>query len=188
MSEKLHHDKQHEKLPNVEASKEHSEKIKANVEKEARSAERHGSKELETSRKTIESEAISGKEQTPGDGEKNVSHQTITKAEKTRTYKMTMNQMQNQLSAPSRLFSKFIHAPVVEKTSAVVGATVARPSGILGAGIAGFVGITAVMYYAKNNGFEISNSYSLVVLLFIGGWLLGLFFEFIFKLIRKTRQ
>jgi len=187
MSEKLNQGKQHEKLPSVEISKERSEKITTNIEKEAHSVEKHGSKELEASRKAVESEAISGKEQIPGDGEKNESQQTTTKAEKTRIYKMTMSRMQNQLSAPSRSFSKFIHAPVVEKTSAVVGSTVARPSGILGAGIAGFIGITVVMYYAKNNGFEISNSYSLVALLFIGGWLLGLFFELILKLIRRTR-
>lgn len=185
--EKLNQKNHQEKLPGNEASNEQAEKIKSNLEKEARSAEKHGSKEIKETRKTIESEALSGKESLPGTGENQDSQQSITKAEKTRTYKMTMGRMQGQLSSPSRTFSKIIHNPVVEKTSAVVGTTVARPSGVLGAGIAGFVGITLVMYLARKNGFEIANSYSLVAVLFIGGWLLGLLFEFLIKVLRKAR-
>lgn len=185
--EKLNQSNHHEKLPSVENSKEQSEKVKSNLEKEANSAEKPSSKELKETRKTIESEAISGKEIAPVIGEGEDSQHSITKAEKTRTYRMTMNRMQSQLSSPSRTFSKFIHAPFVEKTSTAVGSTVARPSGILGAGIAGFVGITFVMYFARKNGFEISNSYTLVVVLFVGGWLLGLLLELIMRTIRKAR-
>lgn len=186
-AEKLNQNSRHEKLPSNEGAREQAEKIKSNLEKEASSAEKHGSKELKETRKTVESEAIAGKESLPGTGENQNSQQSITKAEKTRTYKMTMNRMQSQLPTASRAFSKFIHVPFVEKTSAVVGSTVARPSGILGAGIAGFVGITLVMYFARKNGFEISNSYSLVAVLFIGGWLLGLLFELLVKTLRKAR-
>ncbi len=177
----------YESLPESEGSKEQSEKIKSRLEKETQTVEKRGSEELRQTRKTIESEAIAGKENLLRVEEIEDSQQSITKAEKTRTYKMTMNRMQNQLSVPSRVFSKFIHNPFVEKTSAVVGSTVARPSGILGAGIVGFVGIALVMYFARKNGFEISNSYSLVAILFIGGWTLGLLLELILRIIRKTR-
>lgn len=186
-SEKLTPKQGHEKLPSAEGSKEQSEKIKSNLEKEANSAEKHSSKEIKETRKTVESEALSGKESLPGTGEKNQSQQAITKAEKTRTYKMTMSRMQGQLSTPSRSFSKFIHTPFVEKSSAAVGSTVARPSGILGAGIAGFVGITLIMYLARKNGFEIANSYTLIAILFVGGWALGLLFELLLRIIRKPR-
>ncbi len=176
-----------EELPSVEDSREQSEKIKSSLEKEAKTAEGRSSKELKETRRTVESEAISGKEHLPGNGENKNNQQSITKAEKTRTYKMTMSRMQGQLSGSSRTFSKFIHNPYVEKTSAFIGSTVARPSGILGAGVIGFVGITFVMYFARRNGFEISNNYSLVAILFVGGWTLGLLIELTFRIIRKTR-
>ena len=176
-----------EKLGSPSDSKEQIESIKSKLEKNVESSEKHSSKEIKETRKTIESEAISAEDERPGNGEKNVNQASITKAEKTRTYKMTMNRMQNQLPAPSRTFSKFIHNPVVEKSSAVVGSTVARPSGILGAGVVGFLGIAAVMYLARKNGFEITNSYTLVALLFVGGWALGMILELLLKLVRRTR-
>ncbi len=186
-AEKINQPNRDEAMPSSEASKEHSEKLKSKLEKEASSAEKPGTKELKEARKTIESEALSGKESLPGTGETEDSQQTITKAEKTRTYKMTMNRMQSQLSRPSRAFSKFLHNPLVEKSSAVVGTTVARPSGILGAGVAGFLGISLVLFFARRNGFEITNSYTLVVLLFVGGWALGIAIEILLRFIRKSR-
>lgn len=176
-----------EKLLPAHDSKEQSEKIKSSLEKKAGAIEEHSSKELKETRKTIESQALSKEEHRPGSGEK-MSHQpSITKAEKTRTYKMTMSRMQNQLPGPSRAFSKFIHHPYIEKTSAVVGNTIARPSGILGAGIIGFVGITLVMYFARRNGFEISNSHSLITILFVGGWALGLLFELLLRTLQRVK-
>jgi hypothetical protein len=182
-----------EKLPAQESkeqihhkeSQEHLEKIKSNLEKNAEKAGNSGEHEATEARKTIESEAISGKESTPGDSERK-NQQSITKAEKTRTYKMTMKRAQSQMSAPSRSFSKFIHNPFVERTSEAVGATVARPSGILGAGILGFIGISVVLYYARRNGFAIDNPYALTVILFLGGWTLGLVVEFIYKTARRA--
>lgn len=165
-------------------SKEHLEKIKSKVEKGAEEAGKLTEKEVTEARKTIESEAISGKETTPNRSEKK-SQQAITKAEKTRTYKMTMQRAQNQMSKPSKAFSKFIHNPAVERTSDTLSATVARPSGILGAGVMGFIGISVVLYYARQNGFAVDNRYTLVIGLFIGGWILGMIFEFIFKSFKK---
>lgn len=190
MSETHKPKKSNEKLSSPSNNKEQQkqvEEIRSNLEKGAESAEKHNSKEVEKTRKTIESEAISVEDERPGSGEKDANQTTITKAEKTRTYKMTMNRMQNQLSTPSKVFSEFIHNPVVEKTSAAVGSTVARPSGILGAGIVGFIGITVIMYFARKNGFEIANSYTLIVILFVGGWALGMILEVLLRLIRRTR-
>ncbi len=165
-------------------SKEHLEQIKSKLEKGAEEAGQLTEKEVTEARKTVESEAISGKETAPGSSEKK-SQQAITKAEKTRTYKMTMQRAQNQMSKPSKTFSKFIHNPTVERTSEALGATVARPSGILGAGIMGFIGISIVLYYARQNGCPINNRYTLVIGLFVGGWLLGMVFEFILKSLKK---
>lgn len=165
-------------------SKEHLEKIKSRLEKGVEEAGKLTEKDVTEARKTVESEAISGKETSPTGGEKK-SQQAITKAEKTRTYKMTMQRAQNQMSRPSKTFSKFIHNPVVERTSETLGTTIARPSGILGAGSMGFIGISIVLYHARQNGFPVDNRYTLVIGLLIGGWIFGVVFEFIFKSLKK---
>ena len=185
MSEQHKPQENKESLNPIPDSKEQIENIKSKLEKGVESSEKKTSKELHETRKTIESQAISGKESQRENSEKKSSQTAITKAEKTRTYYRTMKRMQNQLPATSRSFSKFIHSPVVEKSSAVVGNTVARPSGILGAGIIGFVGISFIMYYASRNGFEISNNYTLIIILFVGGWVIGLLIELLLKVLRQ---
>lgn len=182
--EKLSTQENKEHLNHTE-SKEHLEKIRSNLEKNAERAKNNGEKEVIEARKTIDSEAISGRETMPDSSEKK-SQQSITKAEKTRTYKMTMKRAQSQMSGPSRAFSKFIHNQFVEKTSETVGATVARPSGILGAGLLGFIGISIILYYARKNGFAIDNPYSLTVILIVGGWILGVVVELLYKSLKKV--
>lgn len=186
--EKLNH-KNKESLPSIEASKEHHEKLKNKMEKEASkeasSAEKNDHKELHETRKTVESEAISGKEIQSKNNEKQKEPQNITKAEKTRTYKSTMGRVQNQLSTPSKTFSKIIHNPAVEKTSETLSTTVARPSGILGAGVVGFIVFSVVLYFANRNGFEIPSNSALFVIILIGGWTTGILIEFLYKSLKK---
>ena len=96
-----------------------------------------------------------------------------------------MNLLQNQLPSSSRKFSKFIHNPVVEKTSEMLSSTIARPSGILGAGIVGFIGFAVVLYFAKRNGFALPSNSSLFVLVLVGGWICGLLVEALVKTVKK---
>ena len=56
------------------------------------------------------------------------------------TFDRTLTSVRRQLSAPEKQLSKFIHKPVIEKTSDFVGKTIARPSGILLGGIFSFIG------------------------------------------------
>ena len=84
--------------------------------------------------------------------------------------------MQSQLNAPSRAFSKVIHNPVVEKTSDVVGNTVARPNLVI-AGALGAIASVVVYIIAKTYGYELSGFETIG--LFILGWAIGAIIEYV---------
>lgn len=99
----------------------------------------------------------------------------ITKQDIALSYRKTMRSMQSQLSTPSRAFSKVIHNPVVEKTSDIVGNTVARPNLII-AGAIGAIASIVVYLLAKNYGYLLTGSETIV--LFITGWVVGAVIEY----------
>jgi hypothetical protein len=100
----------------------------------------------------------------------------ISKKEKAASYKKHMKQMQAELPASQRAFSKVIHAPVVEKTSEFVGATVARPNAILSGAVAAFVLVLAVYLIAKNFGYVLSGFETIGA--FIIGWVIGILYDY----------
>jgi len=100
----------------------------------------------------------------------------ISKKEKTASYKKHMKQLQAELPPTERAFSKVIHAPVVEKTSEVVGATIARPNAILSGGIVAFFLVLAVYLIAKNLGYVLSGFETIGA--FIIGWVIGILFDY----------
>lgn len=99
----------------------------------------------------------------------------LTKKDVEIRYKQTMNNIQSQLSAPSRAFSKVIHNPVVEKTSEAVGNTIARPNLVI-AGALGAIASIIIYSIAKRYGYPISGSETIV--LFALGWLAGAVVEY----------
>lgn len=106
-----------------------------------------------------------------------------TRLDKEAAYWNTLRSLQRHLSPASRNFSKLIHTPAIEKTSEVAGATIARPSVLLGATstaavLGGFLYITA-----RINGFNLSGSEFLLSL--IVGAVLGLIIEGIAKLFKR---
>lgn len=101
----------------------------------------------------------------------------ISKAERDTSFKATMNEVQSQMSAPSRTFSKVIHTKGIEKTSEAVGATIARPNALLSGAIFAFVLTLTVYLVAKNIGYPLSGFESIGA--FILGWIIGLVYDFI---------
>ena len=105
--------------------------------------------------------------------------------ERLREYRHTLISLQHRLKPSQRRFSRFIHAPAVEKISEKLESTVARPSITLGATltaalVGGFFYITA-----RRSGFALSGS-EFIASLIIGG-LIGLSLEFISKSLRRHR-
>lgn len=101
----------------------------------------------------------------------------IGKVELEASFNSTMDDVQSQMTASSRAFSKVIHNKVVEKTSEVVGTTVARPNALLSGAIFAFILTLAVYLVAKNIGFQLSGFESISA--FIIGWALGLMYDFL---------
>lgn len=100
------------------------------------------------------------------------------------SFNTTMSHVRRHMKPAERSFSKVIHQPTVEKVSEVAGKTIARPSGVAGATIGAFIGLTLVYVVARRIGFELSGSE--MPLLLVGGFVAGLFFEWVFKALRSV--
>lgn len=101
----------------------------------------------------------------------------ISKADKKASYKKHMNDVQRELSPGSRAFSKVIHNPIVEKTSEVVGGTVARPNAILAGAVSAFILTLAVYLTARTIGYTLSGFETIAA--FIVGWIIGIIYDYL---------
>jgi len=101
------------------------------------------------------------------------------------SYKKTMKETQAQMKPAERTFSKVIHNPAVEKTSEVVGGTVARPNAILAGSAAAFVLTLAVYLFAKYYGYPLSGSETIAA--FVVGWAVGLLIDYLRVMITGKR-
>lgn len=99
----------------------------------------------------------------------------VNKELKTMALQRSLRRIQRQLPAPVRLFSKVVHQPAIRRASTVTGATVARPSGLLGGGICAFLGSLGYIYATKHLGY--TYNYLLFIWLFAGGFCIGLCIE-----------
>lgn len=176
------HEHNGEQNISLSEAREHHERLNKHHE---HAAESHKSTkhEAEQAREQVEQHAISGAESHRPHSEQRQHHHVVNKEAKTLSFDTTMHHVRQSMSKPERVFSKLIHRPGVEKTSEVVGKTIARPSGIIGATIAAFVGILLLYGVAKFVGFELSGSE--VPLLLLIGFALGLLGEWVFKAVRS---
>lgn len=99
------------------------------------------------------------------------------KVELEKSFDSTMAEVRTQMSAPSRAFSKVIHAKAVEKTSEALGSTIARPDAILSGAIFAFILTLGVYLVAKNLGYPLSGFETIGA--FALGWVLGLVYDFL---------
>ncbi len=103
-------------------------------------------------------------------------HGVVSKKERDVSFKQHMKQVQTELTPAKRAFSKFIHAPVVEKTSEVVGSTVARPNAILAGAVVAFFAVLGVYLVAKHFGYQLSGFETIAA--FAIGWVVGMLYDF----------
>lgn len=100
----------------------------------------------------------------------------ISKKDKKASFERTIKHVQAELPAPERAFSKLIHAPVIEKTSEVIGSTIARPNAILAGAVVAFFAVLAVYLLAKNLGYVLSGFETIAA--FIVGWVIGVIYDY----------
>ena len=103
-------------------------------------------------------------------------HGVVSKKEQKVSYKHHMTKLQEELPPVQRGFSKLIHNPAVEKTSEVVGSTVARPNAILAGAVFAFFAVLIVYLTAKHYGYILSGFETIGA--FIVGWVLGILYDF----------
>lgn len=102
------------------------------------------------------------------------------------TLRRELQRIRRELPIPQRVLSRIIHQPIIRKTSEVVGQTVSRPSGLLGGGLVALLGTSGYLYLAKHIGFRYN--YGIFLLLFAGGFALGLLLEFLVYLAMTSRR
>jgi len=102
-----------------------------------------------------------------------------------KTYKHTLATIQRDMHPTARMFSRAIHSPLVERTSDIVGNTVARPDAILSGAIFAFVAVTLLYLIAKFIGFSLSGSETITA--FAAGWLVGILYDLIKTVFKNKR-
>lgn len=103
-------------------------------------------------------------------------HGVISKKELNVNYKEHVAKLQSELPPSKRAFSKVIHNPAIEKTSEVVGSSIARPNAILAGAVVAFFAVLAVYLIAKHYGYVLSGFETIGA--FIVGWVLGVLYDF----------
>lgn len=160
------HDRSQEVAKNLEASKERSPEQQA---KHIESA-RHRTEEV------FAREA--GKENKQG-GEPSGFRavREATKDAKAAAYTQTMRLIRAEMTGPSRAFSKVIHAPIIERSSEVIGGTLARPNAILAGSATALVLVICVYVLARAFGYQLSGFETIGA--FLLGWVLGLVYDYV---------
>jgi hypothetical protein len=188
MSERIH-SASPESVPqphNAEKTREHLEKLREKAEAEG---EKHSSSEnIEKAKSAVEAQAISGKEMSPAESNKDSAPSTgyVNRELKDMAFKRSLNTARRHMSAPARVMSKVIHAPVIEKASEVAGSTVARPSGLLGGGILSLIGTSILLWITKHYGYEYN--YLVFFMLFVSGFAIGMIIELLFRAFVRRRK
>jgi hypothetical protein len=145
-------------------------------------------KHIESLSKSVEQQAISGKEVNVGDKTTESAPQTFgtNKQLKADSYKRALKRVRTDLNVPERTLSRVVHQKTVESVSNVAAKTVARPSALLGGGIGAFVGSAILLYISHHSGF--TYNYTVIFVLFIGGFFAGSLAELIIRVFVRKRS
>ncbi len=180
-----------EVLPKGNEALETAKASAEQYEKAAEALERSAERSVENAEQATEKAKVEALEQAisvergsaervrnaaPSSGPAPKKRSKSSKKELDASFNRRMSTVRAELSAPERAFSKFIHAKPVEKTSEVVGATIARPNAILSGAVVAFVAVLATYLIAKNLGYPLSGFETIGA--FIAGWILGILYDF----------
>jgi hypothetical protein len=110
----------------------------------------------------------------------------INRELKSITLRRELKDIRRQLPRPQRVLSKVVHQPVVRVISETAGNSVTRPSGLLGGGLVAFLGTSGYLYLAKHFGF--TYNYLVFLILFVGGFFVGLILELVVYMSTTSRR
>jgi len=180
MSERIqntpeYNDKDQEALDETrqERSAEIAHELEKSVERDASDNKEKAKQEALEAANSAEKETK--QEQAPAEKRRDTASER--KAKQKSSFNTTMKETQSHMSPAGRSFSKLIHNKSIEKTSEVIGSTVARPNAILAGSVTAFT-LSLVMYLiANHNGYPLSGSETIAT--FTIGWAIGLLFDYI---------
>lgn len=169
-------------IESTESSAEQLEKLSNSPERSVELSPRDAEAAAERARVEALETAVSveagGKERTKAREQNTTSHRgPVNKKQKEASFKRQIKEVQNELSPTKRAFSKVIHNKTVEKTSDILGSTVARPNAILAGSVAAFVLTLTVYVVAKNIGYRLSGFETIAA--FAVGWILGILYDYL---------
>lgn len=100
----------------------------------------------------------------------------ISRKQRDESFNKQMEGIAPHLSSNEQKFSRFIHNKTVEKTSDVIGTTIARPNALLAGSISAFIVVAAVYLFAKHYGYPLSGFETIAA--FGIGWVLGMIYDY----------
>jgi hypothetical protein len=165
----------------VEAQKAAAERSKELLGKVESAAERGGESSVErvdSARKETEAafSKEAGKERSGGGEPTAAAIRRVTKKEREASYNATMKHVRSELSLPARTFSKVIHQPVVEKSSEILGSSLARPNAILAGSVSALILVSLTYVVARTFGYQLSGFETIGA--FVIGWAIGIIYDF----------
>jgi hypothetical protein len=178
----------HEKIDDAffEAQRKAAEHERAGKTPEASNSEKSIESILSTIEKTAKTTEELSKHQDTA--ENRPSHTQLKTGHHLRQhgYTQTMKRVQKQLPPTQRTLSKIIHNPAVDAVSTVAGETVARPSGLLSGALFSIIANLLIIGICRYYGYEYN--YLIGLLGFVGGFVVGLFVELVYRATTKNRS
>ena len=172
------------------AAAEQSEKLTEQLERTPEQSPEKRAERIESARSATKEALLSkergGAESKKGGEPTHAAVKKVTRQEKDIAYNKTLKEVRSQMSAPSRAFSSIIHIPAVEKTSEIVGTTIARPNAILAGSLSALILVSAVYWVAKTYGYPLSGFETIGA--FILGWIVGLMVDYFRVMATGGRQ
>ncbi len=114
------------------------------------------------------------------------SSKNINKDLKNAGLQKELSHIRRELGKTDRLASKIVHNKTVSVISNGLSNTVVRPSGMLGGAIISLIGTSIYYLFTKSVG--VKYNYFIYILLFVGGFVLGIIIELIIRLFKKDKS
>ena len=165
-----------------EIAHERHEAIKNALDREERKhKERHSEREI-----VAEAEKLARRNESHKDTQKTSPAERrsgpINKKQLGSSFKAQMKFVEAEMNPTERVFSKFIHSKPIEKTSEVLGSTIARPNALLSGSITAFIGVTILYFVSKYYGFQLSGFETIGT--FVLGWIIGVLYDYVSLLVK----
>lgn len=169
------------------AAEQGRERIAERLEHRSPEKREHATPELtkEAERAALSHEQEAAQHEKLADTPERARKAPATKREQAKAFDHVMDEARSHMSPAERTFSKVIHNPAVEKTSEVLGKTIARPNAILSGSITAFAMVLLFFLVARYYGYPLSGAETIFA--FIIGWVLGTVYDFLRAMITGGR-